>query len=260
MIGPTLDEGIRAVSDDEVAFYREHGWAKLEGLVDRELTARLLDAIRTTFDELPAEDEHLRTRYKARNLRHSTDLARDVATSPGLGEAAARMIGVRPVRLWGDGLFMKPAHDAVGGTHWHQDYPAMPMDRALGVSFWIPLVEITPEMGSLQHLDGSHRCPPLGRTWGPDAPNGATDSYPWLLERYEVTPSYHLQPGDVLAHHLLTMHSSTPNVSDRDRWAWVIHYFSADTLYNGVQRDDIPVGMLQLDQPLDHPRFPIVAE
>ncbi len=257
-----VEDGIRAVTDDELAFYREYGWAKLEGLFSDELVTRLRGQIQQTFEMLPDVDMYGRTKLKALNLRWCNETARAVACSRAMGRAAATLIETRRVRLWGDGLFMKPANmgEQEVGTYWHQDYPAMPFDRALGCSFWTALVEITPEMGSLQHLDRSHHCPPLGRTWGPDAPNGAVDAYPWLLDQYSISPPLHLEAGDVLVHHMMTMHYAAPNTTDRERWAWVMHYFGDDARYNGLLREDVPPGMLTLDEPMDHPRFPLVAE
>src|SRR4051812_23040815 len=40
----TLTNQVRAVTDDELAFYREHGWVKLDSLISRELAAALLEA------------------------------------------------------------------------------------------------------------------------------------------------------------------------------------------------------------------------
>ncbi len=70
-------------------------------------------------------------------------------------------------------------------TNWHQDLPAMPLDRAGGLQFWLALCDIVPEMGSIQHLSGSQHEPPRGR----QGLNGTklADDYPDIWEKYELS-------------------------------------------------------------------------
>src|SRR5205085_9863089 len=78
----------------------------------------------------------------------------DFVTSPRLGEIAARALGVEAVRLLHFSGFFKPG----GGpaTPWHQDLTYMPLDTDKVVSIWVPLTDITPEMGGLRFAEGSH--------------------------------------------------------------------------------------------------------
>jgi ectoine hydroxylase-related dioxygenase (phytanoyl-CoA dioxygenase family) len=116
-------------------------------------------------------------------------------------------------------------------------------------------------MGSLQYLSGSHRERPLGKHFGPRWEIGADSIYPWIMEKYEVSPAFHLQPGDALAHQLLTIHSSQPNVSaDRDRLAWATQRIDANALYDGKSHPLTDSVSLVVDEPLDHSLFPIVTD
>jgi ectoine hydroxylase-related dioxygenase (phytanoyl-CoA dioxygenase family) len=145
-----------------------------------------------------------------------------------------------------------------GETPWHQDMPPMPMDRAGGLQFWLALTEITPEMGSMQHLSGSHREPPLGCTqFTPD--QTLEGLHPELWEKYSVSPTHHFQPGDVLAHDSLTLHYAQSNKTNRLRWVYTSYRIPADTLYNGIPNPRFEEFGFEPWKPFDHPKFPIVT-
>jgi ectoine hydroxylase-related dioxygenase (phytanoyl-CoA dioxygenase family) len=274
---------IREVTAEEVDFFNENGWVKLDGLFDPELAGELLRHVQATISarqdgsddyvnqRAPGTDSKLVAEYVAStNLRESDDLISSLATCRELGEAAARLLKTHPLRLFADAVFHKPAAQDdtffSGATPWHQDYPAMPMDRANSVQIWVAAAEILPEMGSLQYLSGSHRLPPMGKAEAYELPdgsrpaNGAVDIYPWLLEQYEVSPPFHLMPGDALAHHGLTMHYAMPNQSaTSDRWAWASSRFDARVAYNGAPNHRTDGRGLVLNKQFDHPAFPLVG-
>jgi len=264
---PSIDTGIRGVTDEEVGFYEEHGWVKLDSLLSRELASELLEQAKNLLgvsgEEAPQEKSFGRATGSAVHAAFFANAAREnesfkqVARSPVLGEVAARLIGARPLRLWADSIICKvrsTAGEASGDSKWHNDWVMIPIDRADAGSFWIALDEITPEMGSLQYLSGSHRERPLGRFQVVDY------SVPeWLFEKYDVSPAFHLQPGDALAHDSLTFHGASENHTDRNRWAWTSVRFAADALFTGAANARSDSLGLEVNKPLDHPLLPIVA-
>lgn len=276
---------IRDVTDEEVKFFEEHGWVKLDALFARPLADELLQHIQHVMDErTTGKDSYVAARapdakgalmveyVASTNLRESDAWLEELAVCRELGEASARLLKTRPLRLFADSVFHKPKRGDdeawfSGETPWHQDYPATPLDRANDLQIWVAACEITPDMGCLQYLSGSHRLPPMGKATayrGPDGkmmPKGAVEMYPWLLEKFEVSPAFHMQPGDALAHHSLTMHYSQENQSTKhDRWAWGSRRMDARTCYNGAPNHRTDDRGLQLDRPFDHPAFPIVVE
>ena len=92
------------------------------------------------------------------------------------------------------------------GTGYHQDYSYQPFDRKGSMTFWIALVDMTPEMGPLRYLRGSHREGPLGLSGRQDI----RDTYPQLREA-EVVGGQALKAGDAQAHWELTVHGAAPN-------------------------------------------------
>lgn len=278
-------EQVRDVTAAEVAFFDKNGWVKLDGLFDRPLADELFDHIQRVMaarikrengyvsERAPGAEGALLVEYVAStNLRESDPWLEDLAACRELGEASARLLKTRPLRLFSDSVFHKPARGSAahwysGETPWHQDYPATPIDRANDVQIWVAAVEITPEMGCLQYMSGSHHLPPMGKATsyrrpdGSRALKGAIEIYPTLLKQYEISPPFHLRPGDALAHHSLTMHYAQENQSTtRDRWAWGSRRMDAHACYNGAPNHRTDNRGLKLDMPFDHPAFPIVID
>lgn len=282
---PTGFEQIRAVTDEEVEFFEEYGWVKLDQLFTPTLAGELLEHIKATVGaRVDGSDPYVSKRapgttnaqlveyVASTNLRESDEWMAALTICRELGEASARLIRTRPLRLFTDSVFHKRAQGKEVGffsaeTPWHQDYPATPFDRANDLQIWVAAAEITPDMGCLQYLSGSHRLPPMGKATSYRRPDGsmcargAVEIYPWLLEQFEMSPAFHMQPGDALAHHSLTMHYSADNQSTtHDRWAWGSRRFDARTTYNGAPNHRTDDRGLVLDAPFDHPSFPIVIE
>jgi hypothetical protein len=280
---PDVESQIRPVTSDEVAAFGDNGWVELPGLVSAELAGTLLSRLKQLsgidLDEFiegdPASEAALeRTRSEGRKRlffmsRLQDDTVWQVATARGLGEAAAALTGIRPMRLFTDGIICKlpewtgkrdvgPAI-MTGETPWHQDMPPMPMDRVGGVQFWLALTEITPEMGSMQHLSGSHRERPMGCVQFNDD-QSLEELHPELWEKYELSPPHHLHPGDVLAHDSLTVHYAQANRTNRLRWVYTSYRIPANTLNNGIPNPRFEEFGFETWKPFEHPKFPIVAE
>jgi hypothetical protein len=282
----------RAVTDEEVDAYQRQGWVMLRNLVSPELAGELLGHLKQLtgldYDELPRDHPDaaaVADRIRRDGVHRVFGMGRlqdetvwDIVTSRGLGEASARLAQHRPMRMMTDGVICKlprwtadenllegPANGVfTGETPWHQDYPSVPWDRGGAVTFWLALAEVTPEMGSIQYLSGSHREPPLGGVHYTHAGGGQSipDLYPELWDRYELSPQHHLLAGDVIAHNSLVVHYAEPNQTDRLRWVYTSYRMPGETLYNGVPFARFKEFGIEFRQwePFDHPKFPIVAE
>ncbi len=122
---------------------------------------------------------------------------------------------------------------------WHQEFQYQ--FRGLdAVTFWIPLVPVTREMGPVVLAKGSHRggVEPLVDVSGNGEADAALGTYGALriadeatiAQRYElVAPTS--RPGDVFAFDFLTLHASTPNGGTRARWTAQIRYFNFGDTY-----------------------------
>ncbi|MDP9074839.1 MAG: phytanoyl-CoA dioxygenase family protein [Actinomycetota bacterium] len=112
---------------------------------------------------------------------------------------------------------------------WHQDYPAQLRSRD-GIVFWSPLREVTPELGPVEILPGSHGEGVIPVV-NDDGGAGRKDAYALRLRNEsEVVSRYRSvaplsQPGDLVLIDYLTVHRSGFNRSDRPRWTVQLRYF-----------------------------------
>ena len=260
-------DAVREVTADEVAFYREHGWVKLDGLVRRDVVAAMLDwgkhererhlAAEASDTGSQVRDHGIWTEWRFVATDDEREPFRSVALSPEMGRNAQLLIGRDvPVRYWYDLVAVKVPSGEEGAserTGYHQDLPNHPQDRIGTLTIWIALDDVSPEQGSMRFVSGSHREGPLGR--------GARDQleeYPALLDRLELSPPLYLHPGDATCHDGLTIHGAPANTGTKARWSFIVDYFPDDVRYNGApykRTDDIA---LQTGERFEHERFPII--
>jgi hypothetical protein len=268
----------RDVTGEEIAFYRENGWAKLPCLIDpnrarevlaacKDLLAEMEEAIASGSSKISI-GKHGERQYLADDLgaawfpflltvRHiRREPFRSLALDPSLGRVAYRMIDRArlgaaqvPVALSDANLLVKfPAGaECSKATRYHQDNAAdIGMDRVGHVNMWIALEEVTPEQGTMRFLSGSHREGPLGKHR-----DTMLEEYPALTEMYPWSEPLHYMPGDATVQHDFTIHGAPENMTDRIRWGFVCSYIAADC---DVERD-APLS-LGLREP--YGTFPIV--
>jgi hypothetical protein len=260
-------DAIREVTPDEVSFYRENGWVKLDGLIRPDMAGQMLEWGRSERARLQAavepdtasqvRDHGIWTEWRFVATDDRREPFRSVALSRAMGRNAQLLIGREsPVRYWYDLVAVKvPAGHAGASdrTGYHQDLPNHPQDRIGTLTIWIALDDVSPEQGSMRFVSRSHREGPLGR--------GTTDQleeYPGLLDRLELSPPLHLRPGDATCHDGLTVHGAPANTGTSERWSFILDYFPDDVRYNGApykRTDDIT---LVAGERFDHERFPIV--
>jgi len=122
---------------------------------------------------------------------------------------------------------------------WHQEFQYQ--FRSLdGVTFWMPLVPVTAEMGPVVLARGSHRggVEPLVDTSGRGEADMASGAYGSLRlsdeatipQRYELCAP-ESRPGDLFAFDFLTLHASGANIGARARWTVQIRYFNFSDNY-----------------------------
>jgi len=263
----------RQVTDEEVAAFREHGWARLPGLVPPEV----VDRIRAELTGLMgAGVEHHRQVDRPRDepgrahfgamWRSYDEPSRDspflwdFATSPAVGRVGSRFLRDRPVRFLRDEVLVKMPHQDGEGvaTPWHQDFPYASRDRSEQVNIWLALHDLPPERSTLRFLNGSHRWGVLGRALS-DPDNDLVRQYPELERECALSPPIALRAGDATVHHGLVVHHAPPNTTGEPRWAYTVVLFQAASLYTGSpQRLTGAMAGLEVNRPLDHALTPLV--
>jgi hypothetical protein len=254
----------RAVTADEVAFYKEHGWVKLDGLISaeaaEELRTRMARMMERATERFPD-----RALYKVLSFpSREDDAIAALLYSQEMGSVASALIGrgrpgVQSVRLWSENALVKaPAAEQGTKTPWHQDQPYTPFDRQGGLTIWIALNDVPPERGSMRFYSGSHKLGCIGRHELDVDGADALDEYPWIADEFPLSPPLHLHPGDATVHDRTLLHAAPENSTEEPRWAYTASFFPAETRYTGAPHKQTEGLGLQVDKPFDHPNFPLV--
>lgn len=154
---------------------------------------------------------------------------RDVACLSALPGIAGDLLDARQVQFWEDTTFVKAPHTRQK-TAFHQDLAYFQISGDQCVVAWIPLDPAGPWNGVTQYVRGSHLWGEiyapnifLSQTPFPGAaaarcPDIEADPAAWDLVSFEV------EPGDVIFHHVLTVHGAGGNPSGSWRRAMSFRY------------------------------------
>ncbi len=257
----------RAVTEDEIAHYREHGWVKLPAFIAPDLVRRMLDIARARMGD-NADENALYGLDQPYFNPEPGDGLQDPDLRPlleQLGSAGRRLLGRAGIgmRYYTDVFAPKLPQSPDGSgtgrgpTAFHQDFITHAIDRSGGMTFWIPLHDCTPEQGTMSFVNGSHRAGVVGsyRSYGE---KDVRDLFPELRELGCSAPLDYVL-GDISVHDILTVHGAGPNLTDRPRWAYLLVLHPQDACWNGAQPEAFdPAGMV-LNQRLDDARFPVLG-
>lgn len=245
-----LSEQDRALlpSDEDVAFYAEHGWY---------LTKKLFTD--TEVDELVAASERYYAGERSRLLparpprlaywtpeqgdvqRHNdyvhyeSDPLAKLLLKPVVGAVAARLARAEEIRVFQSTLIYKPpiAGERSNIVPWHFDkhYWASSSSENMLTAF-IPFHDCDEEMGTITMVDGSHRWKEIG-TDDSTTRHFAERDRSQLEQMLSENAAYNdvevrkvpmvIPKGHMSFHHCRTYHGSGANTSSRPRRAVSLH-------------------------------------
>ncbi len=226
---PSLDPDYDVTAED-IAAVQANGHVSLRGVLSpaeaAAYRAALLDATSVVEPLVPTpeEGEVYRKAFRQHtNLWKASDAAARFVHAPRFARIAAELLGVDGIRLYHDqALFKEPGG---GHTPWHQDMHYWPLDRDLVITMWMPLVDITPEMGELVFVAGSHREGAMTDLPISDRSDAAFDRL--VVERNSGQNRTGLMcAGDASFHLAWTLHSATANATDRTREVMTVIFFA----------------------------------
>ena len=221
----------------QLAQYHEDGFITIRGVLDADLLGRLT----ATTERLLAEGSRLteRTRHYDLEASHTPraprirrisspteldDVYLEAAFESTLGDIAADLVG-GPVKFYHSKInFKLPRGGAEIG--WHQDWPVFPHTNTNLVAISVPLNPSRAGNGCLQTVPGTHKLGP--RSHWHEGKYLLNCNASMTEEELRRAVYSELDPGDVVAHHGLSLHSSSQNSSDDLRTTYIIQYAAAD--------------------------------
>lgn len=239
---PNLDDH-HPLTDDAIERYRRNGHVLLEGVLDRSE----IDAYRPVLEQAAFEqnteersleerdDTYDRAFLQIMNLWEDREEVASFVLANRFGGIAARLMGVDAVRVYHDQALFKEASG--GHTPWHQDQHHWPIDADRTVTMWMPLVDVTEQMGTMTFATGSHREGDLGDHPISDESEARFADY---IERqgYEVARSGDMNAGDATFHSGWILHRAPANRTDAMRKAITIIYYPDGTRVTEPTNED----------------------
>ncbi len=224
-----------------VRFFHRHGFAVLRGFfaeaeIDR-LASEALSYHGSEADLMQVGvTHHGRSFERTYDVWHRSNAARAVAFDRGLTRICGAMLDCERLRIIADDVFVKRPGDRV--SNWHYDRKFVPIDNDRFISVWIPLADVTHDMGTLAYVVRSHER----RYISPRKPfSGQIRGHLWyqtqIQLRNERVERIEACRGDVLIHHGNTLHMAGANTSNRPRIAYGIHYVDARSRFVAPAND-----------------------
>jgi len=197
-----------------------------------ELEVTRLAAEALSYHYAKTDRMHVGVTHHGRSFERSYDVwrqseaARAVAFDPALARICSAMLGCDDIRIISDDVFLKRPGDRV--SNWHYDRKFVPIDNDRFLSVWIPLADVTHDMGTMAYVPGSHERHYVE----PRKPfTGQIRGHLWyetqIRLRNEPIERIEARRGDVLVHHGNILHMAGANTSDRSRIAYGVHYADA---------------------------------
>src|ERR1019366_4651671 len=127
------------------------------------------------------------------------------------------------VRIYHDQALLKESGGGI--TPWHQDQHYWPLDTSNTVTMWMPLVDLTPEMGTMRFAAGSHREGYLGDMPISDDSQARLEGFV-RARGFRVDPGQAMAAGDATFHYGWTLHGAPGNSTTRTREVMTIIWFA----------------------------------
>jgi ectoine hydroxylase-related dioxygenase (phytanoyl-CoA dioxygenase family) len=226
---PNLD-ALRPMNALDCSEFRKNGHALTRQLLSRQEVSifrpLIVDAAaryRTEKRKLAERDTYGKAFLQIMNLWRVDEEVRKFTLARRFAKVAADLLGVSNVRLYHDqALFKEPGG---GPTPWHQDQFYWPLDTAATITMWMPLVDVSMEMGMLTFASGSHKN---GLVLGQKISDESDNQYKKYIRehRYPIVRPAGMQAGDASWHYGNTMHSAPGNVSDQMREIMTVIYMA----------------------------------
>ena len=220
------------LTDEAVARFHRLGFMVVTDLTTREdlaVVSQLLAGLYRRFAELMDARRAHDLGSEQHDARPILEINQTVELQPRLADTltfrrcaslAERLLG-RPVEHRFDHAIYKPPFNGAA-TSWHQDEAYALERKILSVHFWVPLQDVTRDMGCMEFIPGSHRGA-LGRHHRRDRLRDAHALELVGLDTSQSVPCP-IRAGDATLHFPRTVHYTGPNRTGSPRLAWALEF------------------------------------
>ena len=221
------------VTDGQVADYRANGHVLVEGVCAKSEVAYHRESISAAVERLNAEARPMESRdtygkafLQTMNLWVDDEAIKDFVFARRFAKIAADLMGVDAVRLYHDqALYKEPGG---GHTPWHQDQYYWPLSTPHAITMWMPLVDITVDMGIMSFASGSQG---EGYLAGLSISDESEERFRAFVDEqgYAVSEPRDMHAGDATFHDGWVLHNAPGNSTRTMREVMTIIYFADGT-------------------------------
>lgn len=210
--------------------FRNNGHVLVPGLLDKDECTAYRSAINdasykynTEKRKMEERDTYGKAFLQVMNLWEVDGAVRSFTLARRFAKVAAQLLDVPAVRLYHDqALYKEPGG---GLTPWHQDQYYWPLDTAATITMWMPLVDITIDMGMLTFASGSHKEGAVKNVAISDESEKELNEH-IANKGYSVSRPATMKAGDASWHFGWTLHSAPGNKSTITREVMTIIYYA----------------------------------
>lgn len=222
--------GTYSLSEQDISRFRRGGFVVIDGVASPEEIAAYRPAILEARERhgqqaapLDRRDTYGKAFLKGLNLWTSDERVRRFVLSSRFARIAADLLGVDGVRIYHDQALLKEPGGGI--TPWHQDQHYWPLDTSNTLTMWMPLVDVTAEMGTMRFACGSHLEGYLGEA--PIGDESETRFHDYIHARgYRTEQVPFLGAGDASFHYGWTLHGAPGNRTRQTREVMTVIWFA----------------------------------
>ena len=221
------------LSKSQIEGYKTNGHIFLQGLASTQEVSFYRQAILDAVTKLNTERRKLEDRdtygkafLQIFNLWRQNEVLKSFVLCRRFGHVAAKLMGVEKVRLYHDqALFKEPGG---GPTPWHQDQFYWPLDTNNTITMWMPLINITEDMGIMHFASKTHK---LGYVTAKEISDASEQFFNGFVKEnnFKVEGANEAKAGDATFHSGWTLHNAPANQSRTMREVMTIIYFADKT-------------------------------
>lgn len=233
-------------TDEDIAFYKEHGWYISQKVIPDEIIDEAIVGSEKFYRGETDATLPYKTGYSdwqpgdgdaVRNNQHVSYRQKELRQllHPMIGAIAAKLSKTRGIRLFEDTLVYKAPtiNEGEGIVGWHTDYSySSNCTSQKMLSAWIPFHDTNIYRSPLIVIDGSHKWPGTEHMRSFNNQNLKEIEKTFAQEGREIVEvPMILKKGQVSFHHSWTIHGSYPNRSNLPRLAFALYLQDDDNRY-----------------------------
>lgn len=226
---PSLND-VKKIAPDAIDAFRRDGHVLLKNVLSPHEVAAYRTVINkaaykynTETRKMEDRDTYGKAFLQIMNLWERDEAVKQFTLAKRFAHIAAQLLGVAAVRLYHDqALYKEPGG---GFTPWHQDQYYWPLSTTNTVTMWMPLLDITEDMGMLTFASGSQRSGFVENVAISDESEAVLDTF--IHEKgYAISRAKTMQAGDATWHYGWTLHNAPGNQSAQTREVMTLIYFA----------------------------------